>query len=385
MKRSMYLWLLCLPFWALTACSGDDGDETPPPGEEPPATEELVGSETRQLMQLMEAMDPERALARVHLVYTDEEYEEIKAFTTDLVAGKTGEAAYDAIFKWVTENVKFAHDETVSQDPYEVFQNKVAVCQGYANLTKTMCLTQGIPCATVNGFMDPGTLYQQGHAWNYVWTGERWIVSDPTNNRQWDMVEEVNDYTNILEPLFMNEPVAEDDNFVYTYYRSLNVNEIKTTAESVTIPDAVLGYYVNGCFLQEPSQTLKSIELNAYIDFLGERGSEFLGECPALEYIGVAEGNTALESYEGVLYYRGESLPVIIPPAMRVVHLKAADFGKGVITHSPYAEEIHFAEGTTSIGADAVEDCPNLKTVYVPEEADVAPDAFPEGVEVKRF
>ena len=98
----------------------------------------------------------------------------------------------------------------------------------------------------------------------------------------------------------------------------------------------------------------------------------------------VTEGEHIIPQ-DGVLYYRGESLPVIIPPAMRVVHLKAADFGKGVITHSPYAEEIHFAEGTTSIGSDAVEDCPNLKTVYVPEGAEVAPDAFPESVEVKGF
>ena len=53
MKRSMYLWLLCLPFWGLTACSGDDGDETPPPGEEPPATEELVGSGAGSGMAVM--------------------------------------------------------------------------------------------------------------------------------------------------------------------------------------------------------------------------------------------------------------------------------------------------------------------------------------------
>ena len=48
-------------------------------------------------------------------------------------------------------------------------------------------------------------------------------------------------------------------------------------------------------------------------------------------------------------------------------------------------EEIHFAEGTPSIAAAAVEGCPNLKRVYVPASAEVADGAFPAGVEIVRF
>ena len=386
MKNKWILWLACFPLFWCASCSDDEKGDEPQP-EEQPETVLLMGSETRKLAQVLQAMEPERALDRQGLAVTDSEFDEIKTFTDGLVAGKTGDAAYEEIFQWITANVKFGTPEI--NDPYDVFVEKVAVCQGYANLLKTMCLTQGIPCVGVNGVMDPDTYYQQGHAWNYVRAGERWIVSDPTNGRDWDMEKDVNVYSNIVEPYFIDVVVAEDDNFVYGYYHGLNVNEVKADADTVVVPDAVLGFYVTSCNPSALSPSVKVLELNERIDYLGDQNSEGLRSGFAgtfLESILVASGNKNFESYEGVLYASGSDLPVIIPGAMRVVHLRSAAFEKNeAVYYHDSVEEIHFAEGTPSIAAAAVEGCPNLKRVYVPASAEVADGAFPTGVEIVRF
>ena len=58
-------------------------------------------------------------------------------------------------------------------------------CQGYANLLRTMCHTQGIPAFNANGELVP----LGGHAWDYVCADSVWYVSDPTNNAQYKMAD----------------------------------------------------------------------------------------------------------------------------------------------------------------------------------------------------
>ena len=388
--RKWILLLACLPVFWLAACSDDDepGPVPPPATEEP---EELMGSETRKLLRVLEVMDKSHGLDRGRLVITDEQYDEIAAFTDNLVAGKTGDAAYEAIFNWIVANVEFVYNswELESNDPYDVFTDKRAVCQGFCNLLKTMCLTQDMPCLSVNGYMYPNTEFPMGHAWNYVWTGERWIVSDATNHRDWDMVDDVAAYSYEVEPEYINEPLAEDDNFVYSYYRGLNVSEVKATTDTVRMPDAVLGFYVTTFNPSVLPASAKVIVLNARAADLGNEGSEGLRNSFAganVESILVADGNRNFESYEGVLYGAGDDLPLVVPGAMRVVHLKAASFGKNeaVFLHDS-VEEIYFAEGTASIGAYAVENCPSLKVVHVPASAVIEEGAFPAGVTVEKF
>ena len=176
---------------------------------------------------------------------------------------------------------------------------------------------------------------------------------------------------------------------IYGYYHGLNVNEVKADADTVVVPDAVLGFYVTSCNPSALSPSVKVLELNERIDYLGDQNSEGLRSGFAgtfLESILVASGNKNFESYEGVLYASGSDLPVIIPGAMRVVHLRSAAFEKNeAVYYHDSVEEIHFAEGTPSIAAAAVEGCPNLKRVYVPASAEVADGAFPAGVEIVRF
>lgn len=394
--KKRWIWILiCWPLLGLAACSDDDGGgETPPPGEETPP-EALVGSETRKLMRVLQAMDPQTALDRGPLVITDEQYAEIKAFTDELCGGKTGEDAYRAINQWMKTEVDYT-DSYYSQNPYDVFKNRLAVCQGFSNLQRTMCLTQGIPCVGVNGYLYPGT-QNLGHAWNYVYAGDRWLVSDCMNGLEWEM-DDVADYSNMLEPLSMDGPVAEDDDFVYGYDRGLNIMEIKADRDTARVPDAVLGYYVTSCNPSAIAPAVRVVVLTSRVDWLGDRGTDtsngsegleggsFAGK--NLEAILVEEGNKTLESYEGVLYYKDSDFPGIVPAAMKVVRLKAAPFGKDgqALYYHDAVEELWFAEGTVSIGSYAVEGCPRLTVVHVPAScADIAPDAFPSGVTVDRY
>ena len=49
---------------------------------------------------------------------------------------------------------------------------------------------------------------------------------------------------------------------------------------------------------------------------------------------------------------------------------------KNTIYDHPGVEAIIFAPGTKRIENWAIENCPNLKVAYVPEDAEVAPNAF---------
>lgn len=84
---------------------------------------------------------------------------------------------------WIVENVEY--DQTISQnniyDIYGVFNNKIAVCAGYAQAFKYILDRAGIPCIYVAGVgINDGET--ESHAWNYVYLDENWYLVDCT----WD-------------------------------------------------------------------------------------------------------------------------------------------------------------------------------------------------------
>ena len=92
------------------------------------------------------------------------QYEDIKIFTDELVTGRTTDAQkYRVIYNWVRQNVKYANGE-ISNEPYDVFINRKAVCQGYANLFYRLALELGVDARIISGKTDGG----EGHAWNIV-------------------------------------------------------------------------------------------------------------------------------------------------------------------------------------------------------------------------
>ncbi|GAC1422509.1 MAG: hypothetical protein NVS9B7_10840 [Flavisolibacter sp.] len=64
-----------------------------------------------------------------------------------------------------------------------VLKNRVAVCDGYAKLFKTLCKLSGIPCEAVTGFArgdNHRSRFSSNHTWNAVYVGGKWQLVDVT-------------------------------------------------------------------------------------------------------------------------------------------------------------------------------------------------------------
>lgn len=113
-----------------------------------------------------------------------------------------------AIFRWITDNIAYRTRETTirnkrsksnEQEPDDsvdlkpldervsetVLANKVAVCEGYARLFKTLCMYAGIRAEVINGYgkTEPHKLRQRfrsNHAWNAVMIDSVWQLLDVT-------------------------------------------------------------------------------------------------------------------------------------------------------------------------------------------------------------
>lgn len=95
-----------------------------------------------------------------------------------------------ALFAWVVMNVQYdwvgyRTKNYRSCRPDSVLRNKVAVCQGYAELFQALCKESGIACILVTGSAK-GMSYMYGdevksnHAWNAVRLENRWYLMDAT-------------------------------------------------------------------------------------------------------------------------------------------------------------------------------------------------------------
>ena len=114
-----------------------------------------------------------------------------------------------SIFTWVIENIdynvkrfqntsnRFAvldEEEDDSASPLkplhervaiQVLKRRTAVCGGYANLFKTLCVSVGIPCEVVTGLgkTSPGRIdkkFTSNHRWNAVFFDTAWHLLDAT-------------------------------------------------------------------------------------------------------------------------------------------------------------------------------------------------------------
>ena len=150
-------------------------DEIQSFGFEPVATPEFPAADNSQMLSIANpAMSVSTLLSKAGIectdtlgraVITDAEYAEIKAFADNLVKGLTSQYdIYVKCYDWVRNNVSYANGAYVDNNPYPVFIERSAVCQGYANLLFIMLHSQGVPSMVVNGMLEP----LGGHAWNYV-------------------------------------------------------------------------------------------------------------------------------------------------------------------------------------------------------------------------
>ena len=334
------------------------------------------------------------------IVITDEQYNEIKTFTDNLVSGTYGQySKYKKCFDWVRTNVKYAQGY-VNNDPYPVFTTKSAICQGYANLLHVMLRTQGIPAMVVNGYMQSGIyngmLSGLGHAWNYVCCDGVWYVSDPTNSGEYAM-SSIDSYKTWLEPTSMDVVVFKEDycwlNFNECF---LNISKVVTDKSFFVTPYSVEGLRVT-CFnpLEELPSNVRELYIGENITSLGEGVMGLKDKAPNVEYATVDPDNKCFSSNAGAVYYSNgytptdvyktinKNSPAYIPAKLKRLELKAVEnyesglaYGKETVSGHNGVEAIVFPKETSLIEAGAVVNCPNLKVAYIPLGVKVDPAAF---------
>lgn len=332
----------------------------------------LNGENNENLLRLLKRIDTQRALVLGETRITDGQYAEIKAFTDELVAQCADDKAkYDVIFRWVATNIKHGNADN---DPYPVFISKKGVCQGFSNLLKVMMLTQDIPVMVVNGY-----IYGLGHAWNYVCCDGTWMVADATNGGSFK-ADAITSYSH-LSPVRADIVMFEDEQFAYDYYEgNLNVMQIKTVEEQVTIPYSVNGFRTTSLILEnEMPESVRVLYVGKNIETFGR---EYLGlkdHGRNLEAIHVDEKNYFLCSYEGAVYEKSGANRYLYYIPGRLTDLKLLPMEtveKNTVFDQPYLKTIEFPQGTVSIEAYAVEKCPALEKAYVPLSTTIEDDAF---------
>ena len=314
---------------------------------------------------------------------TDEQFNEIKVFASGLVDGcKTDKERYQACFDWITKNIKYGHQypdgSYVDNNPYPVFTTKYAVCQGYANLLFVMLRSQGVPVLVTNGYANP----YGGHAWNYVYCDNAWWVSDPTNGGSWG-IKAFGSYTH-LWPYSFDAILYVEQGCKFNYnWRHHNVCAIEDTDESeFVIPFSAKGYQVTSFNPSFPlPASVKDIYLGKNIETLGEE-SEIIGlnlYAPNVENIHVDPANPNLASYLGAVYRKsgGDFQLYVIPSGMKCLELMPMEtIYKNTVCYQNNLEVAIIAPGTKKIENWAFENCPNLKIAYVPEDVQIATNAF---------
>lgn len=315
------------------------------------------------------------------VVITDEEYQEIKVFTDELVKGlSTQKAIYDKCFNWICSNIKYnnkySDGSVVDNNAYPVFKTKTGICQGYANLLHVMLHSQGVPVLVTNGYIPEG-----GHAWNYVNCDGVWYVSDPTNGRYRPM-SEYSSYCGTFMPTSLDVVLFKENGLWYNYTEArLNLCRIESDDNVVVVPYSVQGFRISLFNPEYVSPNVKELYVGENIESFADLSLGFpIGlktNAPSLEYIHVSPDNKNFKSYEGAVYNKADNSIVVIPTAMKSLKLLPVEkLDKETVKSISGIEELYIAEGTKSVEAYAVSDCPKLKVAYIPEDTEVSSAAF---------
>lgn len=306
---------------------------------------------------------------------TPEQYDEIKAFTEKLTAGlETQKEKYSKCFNWVVQNIKYEYSDN---DPYPVFKNKTGICQGYANLLFIMLHSIDVPAFVCNGNVNVPPY--GGHAWNYVNCDGKWYVSDPTNDGSWILAATAG-YTHLYPSSF--DVVLSKEKGVWVDYNEYNLNvcAVEKSEEVFVVPFSALDYQITSFNPTVPlNPSVKQINIGKNIKSLGENYMGLRYNAPNVEWVEVDPENTAFASYLGVVYRKNgsEFQLTYIPGAMKCVELMPMEtMYKNTVYEHNGVETLIIAPGTKKIEAWGVENCPNLKIAYVPEDTEIDEKAF---------
>ena len=170
------------------------------------------------------------------------------------LGGKTTYQKVQAIYNWITANVKY--DYSHMNDPtywpqytaYAAAVQKKAVCQGYANLFYRLANDAGIDCRIITGKAYNGT-QTEDHAWNIVRMGDdKYYCLDAT----WDAGLKPESYEYFLKGLtsFSRDHQAETDKLntpYWTQYESrTSATDYKASSTQLPAPTVTGGNDAQG-------------------------------------------------------------------------------------------------------------------------------------------
>ena len=144
------------------------------------ASEEQIAAEQKAWTLINKYADPDYFLTDPERnAITDAQFEELRQAALQAVAGCTTQyEKIKAIMAFVADRTYYDYyayynNKPSYWSPYEVYEQKRAMCSGYAGLMRTLCISIGIPCMDLEG---------HAHEYNAVYDSEngKWIFADAT-------------------------------------------------------------------------------------------------------------------------------------------------------------------------------------------------------------
>lgn len=359
-------------------------------------------------------------------------FQEIVKLTDSLTAGKTTDTEKaKAIFDWVSQNIKYdytAYQYHVWQDkgyglteaqkaqidraadPFYAYAQRLAICDGYSDLSWLMLSIAEIPAVRISGDSNERGLNGGGpHAWNAVLLDGKWLFFDTT----WKMWDIAPNYHKTSVAIAFCDGVFQQTTYLDTLDNSFPVSywlcpgfecpanvvmpegcwdvmaesfKYCTTLKHITLPSTctiIQTEAFKGC------TGLESITIPANVTQVNWRA--FQG-CTSLK--SVTFGNKAVDVWEdafdgtplvedakefaivgGVLIkYKGNAREVTIPSGVTAIAEKAfscSDHAKF------YVKKVVIPGGVISIGRNAFSNCRVLTDVTIPKSVtDIGGSAF---------
>ena len=314
-----------------------------------------------------------------HLNITDSQYQTIREFTLDLTSKYTStKDKITAIYQWAKDTSQKASvgedapADLGDNDPYKVFKEKTGVCQGKANLCKTMLAAIDVPCIIAHGYWET-----EGHAWDFVLCDGTWGIVDAS---MWQIsLDDPSNISSHYKTDSLEAVLYEKDGFEFTYYLGgIGVVGYTGNADRLEIPASCNGHSVvsiaaeNQIYYEHPFQNTiaKELVLPATLQY-GIYLSDYeirSFSSQSLESIVVDENNPVFASYDGILYSKDFSRIYSVPAGISEVTLKPMEvMEKNTLVNLPNLRILKISEGTNTLEEDAVESCPNLEKVYIPD------------------
>ncbi len=347
--------------------------------EEPPEmTLPHVKGYNQEVLDMLSVMDEKTLVDYSILTITPEQFEEIGAAAKEIVDGAQTE--YEKVYrisKWVHENVRYSYEGT-DQNPYTVFKEKVAICQGYSNLVKAMLSYLEIPCILVNGDSIAG-----GHAWNMAYADGEWIFVDSTWGTFGETVEE---FSKTHRPYYSDSIRVNEGDYRFTYNNGIAVDAYLGEEKEWVIPSSFRGLPVSS-ISQNMFYFSSDVEKIVFPATLKNLDSGYNFKMfSSLKEIVVDEKNAYFSSEDGVFYDKDKKELLVYPAGKEdekfAVPGSVTTLGETLFYENPYVKEVLIPPSVTSIGKEIFRN-PQEITVYAEEESYAESYAKGYGIEVK--